>query len=95
MPTAARERDLGWAHNEFLQQGAETGIIGLALVLALLGWVFWRLWNAGTAAAAVAALGLSAIVIHACADYVFHFPLLPATTAALVGSASMGKRVRV
>lgn len=86
--TASRERDLRWAHNEFLQLGAETGIIGLVLLIALHGWAFWKLWNAGTAAAAVAALGLSALVIQACADYLYHFPLLPATAAALVGSTS-------
>lgn len=87
-PTAAEERDLRWAHNEFLQQGAETGLIGFALLAGLVAWLFWRLWNAGTAAAAVAALAVSSLVIHACAEYLFHFPLLPAITAALAGSVS-------
>lgn len=86
-PTAGEERDLRWAHNEFLQQGSETGLPGFALLLGLVAWLFWKLWSVGSGRAAVAALAVSALVIHSCAEYLFHFPLLPATAAALAGSA--------
>ena len=55
-PTAREERDLRWAHNEFLQQGAETGLPGFLLLLGLLAWLFWKLWSVGSGRAAVAAL---------------------------------------
>ena len=93
-PTAVEEPDLRWAHNEFLQQGAETGLLGFALLVGLIVWLFWRLWSMGSAPAAVAALAVSSLVIHACAEYLFHFPLLPATTAALAGSASILGKAR-
>lgn len=80
-PTAHGDTDLGWAHNEFLQMAAETGIVGLALAAALTVWVFVRLWrgerDAGTA---VAALALTALLSQAAIDYVLHFP--PVTLAA-------------
>jgi O-antigen ligase len=87
-PTAAIEQDLRWAHNEFLQQGAETGVVGAALLVGLVAWLFFALWSAGSAPAAVAAMALSSLVIHACADHVLHFPLIPAITAGLAGSAT-------
>ena len=87
-PAAADEQDLRWAHNEFLQQGAETGIVGVTLLVGLVAWLFYALWTAGTAPAAVAALAVCSLVIHACVDYVFHFPLLPAIAAGLAGSTT-------
>ena len=91
-PTAAAERDLRWAHNEFLQQAAETGLPGLVFLAALLAWLLWGLWRANTTPAAVAAFAISSLVAHACADYLFHFPLLPAMTVALAGSATSSER---
>jgi O-antigen ligase len=91
-PTAVDDQDMRWAHNGFLQQGAETGVLGVALLVGLVAWVFFALWRAGTAPAAVAALAVSSLVIHACADYLFHFPLLPAISAGLAGSATTIRR---
>jgi O-antigen ligase len=88
----ARPGILQWAHNEYLQQAAETGIVGLALMLALFGWTFARLARTRTVLSALAALAVSALAVHACVDYLFHFPLLPAITAALAGSATGGQR---
>jgi len=88
-PVARSDRDARWAHNGFLQEGAETGSLGLVIALALFGWAFIRLWTApqhdGAPALGSAALG--ALGIQACIDYVFHFPALPIVTAALVGAA--------
>jgi O-antigen ligase len=85
--TARGDFDLRRAHNEFLQLGAETGLPGLGLALALLLWVFARLWvgprDAGTA---VAAAGLAAMSVAASIDYIWHFPAVALCTAALAGS---------
>ncbi len=88
-PIAAAQHDTREAHNEFLQYGAETGFVGLALVVALFGWAFVRLVAAepdasvGIAAAAVAALG-----IHSTVDYILHFPIVPLAAAASVAVAT-------
>lgn len=93
-PTANFDRDARWAHNSFLQNGAETGAMGLLLLVLLFMWGFGSLGANPTpdnlsvlAAAAIAALG-----IHASVDYVLHFPAVPLTTAALVGAASIGRQ---
>jgi O-antigen ligase len=83
---AASDRDLGWAHNEFLQSGAETGIIGYALVAGLFLWGFVAL-GAGELGriAALSAAGLATLGIHASVDYVLHFPSVAVVGAAVVG----------
>jgi O-antigen ligase len=87
--TAIGDADARWAHNEFLQVGAEMGIPGLLLMLALFGWAFWRLWSFPKPglAAAVGAAGLAVLGLHACIDYIFHFSAVPVAGAALFGSA--------
>jgi O-antigen ligase len=89
-PTARSDRDARWAHNGFLQMGAETGIPGLLLLAALFVWGFARLGLGGgpRGPALVAAAALAALGIHACVDYVLHFPALPLATAALVGAVA-------
>ena len=85
--TAADDLDLRWAHNEFLQIAAETGLPGFALSLALLLWVFTRFWAGGRdAATGVAAAGLAAMVVAASIDYVWHFPAVTLATAAIAGA---------
>jgi O-antigen ligase len=89
-PTARRDQDRQWAHHGFLQQGAETGAIGLALLAGLFLWGFARLaLSDGPARAvalvSVAVLGLAA---HACIDYVLHFPAVPLSACALVAVPS-------
>jgi O-antigen ligase len=88
-PTARRDQDARWAHNEFLQQGAETGVVGLALLVLLFLWGFARLGTgAPDSVAVLGAVSLAALGIHACLDYVLHFPGVPIATAVLVGAAS-------
>lgn len=87
-PTARADRDAAWAHNEFLQQGAEQGIAGLVFLAAIFLWAFVRLWaHARDAVAAIAAVGLAILGIHACVDYVLRFPAVPLAAALLVGTA--------
>lgn len=89
-----RDRDQLWAHNEFLQQGAETGIPGFALLVLLVGWGFARLWVGPLdRITGLAAGSLAALAVHASVDYVAHFPVVPLAAAALVGTAQ-GPRER-
>jgi O-antigen ligase len=95
-PTASGDEDLRWAHNEYLQLGAETGAPGLALAVALLVWVFLRLAvgprDQGTA---VAAIGLAGASITASIDYVWHFPAVLVAVAALAGAGGGVRRQRL
>jgi O-antigen ligase len=88
-PIGSKDPDYRWAHNEFLQQGAETGIAGLAILAAFFLWGFARLWavRAPGAVTALGAASLAALGIHSCVDYVMHFPAIPLITAGLVGAA--------
>jgi O-antigen ligase len=88
-PTARDDPDdAHWAHQEFLQVGAEAGVLGFILLASVFAWAFVRLWISDLrTASAVAAAAVAALGIHACIDYVLHFPVIPIMTAALVGSA--------
>ncbi len=88
-PTAIRDADAHWAHDEFLQQGVELGWAGLALALLVFVWGFVRLWvhPRPDMVVALGAASLAALGIHAGVDYVLHFPAVPLTAAALIGTA--------
>jgi O-antigen ligase len=90
---ARSDPDLGWAHNEFLQSGAETGLPGYALVVAAFLWGFLAL-AAGhpDRVSALTAAGLATLGIHASVDYVLHFPAVAAVGAAVVGIGLGAKR---
>lgn len=93
--TAQSDRDARWAHNTFLQQGAETGLAGLLLVVGIFVWGFVSLRTAPTidAVTVLGAVGLAALGIHASMDYILHFPAVPLTAAALVGAAGAARRI--
>lgn len=57
------------AHNEYLQQLVEHGLIGLAVLLAYLGEALWRTWHGGPDGQAVFLLGLMV-----CAIATINFP---------------------
>ena len=88
-PTARQDADARWAHNEFLQQGVELGVAGLAILLLIVLWGFARLWvhPSPDMVVGLGAAALAALCIHACVDYVVHFPAVPLAAAALVGTA--------
>ena len=88
------DEDEQQAHNEFIQQAAETGFVGSALLVLLFLWGFAVLWvNRSThLMTALGAVALTALGIHACVDYILHFPAVPIATAALVGSAQAWRR---
>lgn len=85
------DADLRWAHHGYLQMGAETGLIGLSLLLAVVGWTYARLGLAAVQAPHRAALGAAAltlVALHATVDHVLHHPALVLTLAAMVGAAT-------
>jgi len=87
--TARSDPDARPAHHAFLEHGAETGIPGLVLLLGLFLWGLLRLAGTGDPGRGVlAATALSALGVLACFDSLLHFPALPITVAALVGSAT-------
>lgn len=82
------DADLRWAHHGFLQLGAEQGVPGLLLALALLGWVYGRVWGSARAHPVRALTGASivtVIALHASVDHVLHHAAVPLTGALLVG----------
>lgn len=85
--TARTDADAAWAHHELAELGAETGLPGVVLALALVAFAFAVLWrgprDAATAAAGVA---LAALVIHSSVDYVLHFPAVGLAAAAVAGA---------
>jgi O-antigen ligase len=92
-PTARADADARWAHHGFLQQAAETGVIGFVLLVALFLWGFFKLWAGPPDAIAVlGAAALAALGIHACVDYVLHFPAVPMAAGLLVGAATASRR---
>lgn len=95
-PIARSDPDDRWAHNEFLQQGAEGGVIGLVLLALIFVWAFSRLWmvTVPDPVTALSAASLAALGIHASIDHVMHFPAIPIMAAGLVGIGMIDRRHR-
>jgi O-antigen ligase len=89
-PTARSDRDAAWAHNAFLQQGAEQGVVGLALLLLLTAWAFVRLLAVGApdSVTVLGAVSVTSLGVLASIDYVMHFPAVPLAAALLLGTAT-------
>lgn len=88
-PIALRRDDASWAHNEYLQFAAETGVPAALLLLALVGWAFVLLWRVASDAPVLpAAVVLAGVAVNATIDYVWHFPWILLALAALVGTAA-------
>lgn len=91
LTTVSRDRDLRWAHDEYLQTYAELGSVGLVLVLLLVGWAAVRLMVAARFHQSFAAWGAGALActgLHASVDYVAHFPVVVFVTALMVGAGA-------
>lgn len=89
-PTALRDPDTPWPHDEVLHFGAEAGLPGAAFLLLFFGWGFARLWwSEGDRGTAVAAAALGAVAVHSNVDYVLHYPAVVIAAAALVGAGSV------
>jgi O-antigen ligase len=90
-PVASEDRDARWAHNGFLQEGAEGGIPAFLLLAGLFLWAFWSLGSARGPQRAVVAIGVAALGVHASIDYILHFAEVPIVASLLLGAA-MGAR---
>jgi O-antigen ligase len=92
---ARTDTDIRWAHEEFLQRGAETGVAGLILTGSVFVWAIVAIVVGGRRGL-VPALGITAVAalgIHACIDYVLHYPLIVMAAAALAGVAAARPRI--
>lgn len=88
-PTAMADADARWAHSGFLQQAAEQGAPGMALLLAAFGWAFARLWwSPPDATTVLGAVAIAALGVHAALDWVLHVAAVPLAAAALAGAAT-------
>ena len=85
---AAADPDTRQTHQEFFQLGAESGIVAGALLAAVFVWAIARAGLDDGPVGVIVAAGVAALGIHACVDYVLHFPLVPVVSAILAGAAS-------
>ena len=77
-----------FVHNEYLQLLAETGLAGVAVVVAGLALTLRRLATGsgrGTATGAGALAGLAAFCMHSAVDFLWHVPALPLAAMLVVG----------
>jgi hypothetical protein len=88
-PSAAERDDANWAHNEFLQVAAESGVPGALLLTVLVVFCLAYLWptTADPRVVVVIAL-LMGIVFNAIIDYVWHFATIPLGLGLLVGTVT-------
>ena len=94
-PVAAADPDRRHAHQEYLEMAAETGVVGGLLLVALVVWAVLSTGLRGGIGATLAAAGVTLLGIHACIDYVLHFPIIPITSAVLAGAVTAEGRSAV
>lgn len=87
-PVVQTDKDEPWAHNDFLQLGAETGVLGIVLLVGVFLWAFIRLFEVDppSATTALGAVALTALGVQATVEYILHFPEVVLAGAALVGT---------
>ena len=91
-PTAIADQDARWSHSLVLQQAAETGLPGAAMVIALVAWAVARLGPSRRTSVTVALVAAGLVLTHADIDYIAHFPAITGFTAGLVGLATQRRR---
>jgi O-antigen ligase len=91
---ARSDRDARWAHHEFLQVSAESGLVGGLLLVALVVWAIATTGRDGVdpPRAAIAAAAVAALAVHSCVDYVLRFPIVPVCAAFLLGLSTIAER---
>lgn len=96
-PTVQSDADAFTTHSTYLLVASELGLVGLALLGALVLWSYVALWQAVLSGATLLAVAaVTATLMHATVDYVLHAPAIVIVTAALLawarGSVSSGSR---
>ena len=86
-PAATSQYRWNYAHSDWLQSGADGGIIATASLLVLSVMAFRRRPTPTAVSCAVAA-GLVAIVLHSTVDFVLRIPANAVLVACLVGMSS-------
>lgn len=90
-------RTAGFAHNEYLQYGAELGLIGLALVLWFLILFFKHskklLFQKGSGISIALASSMVAILVHSLVDFNLHTIPITTTFFYLLGLSIFSQRV--
>ncbi|MCD0483738.1 O-antigen ligase family protein [Streptacidiphilus sp. ASG 303] len=89
-PAARADRDTAKAHSAPLQQAAEQGLPGLALLVCAFAWALWTLLRSPrpTAVALSAAAALTGLAVQACVDWVLSFAAVSAGAGLLLGLAA-------
>ncbi|AXI76643.1 O-antigen ligase family protein [Peterkaempfera bronchialis] len=89
-PTVLADRDTDRAHSAPLQQAAEQGLPGLALLACAYLWVLWALLRSPrpTPVAVSAAAALTGLAVHASIDYVLSFAAVTTGAGLLLGIAT-------
>ncbi len=67
----------GYTHDEYLQTAAETGVVGLALVLGGLAALAVAAVGSRTRDGAAAAAVIAGFAVHSAFDFLWHIPVLP------------------
>jgi O-antigen ligase len=83
-------RFFAYAHNEYAQVAAELGLVGLALLVALLAALarlLWRSRPAGNGLWAGVVAAAAAFAVHAGFGFVWHLPAVVLAVTVLVGAA--------
>lgn len=86
--TAPGDPDARWAHHDFLERGAETGVVGLALLVLLFLWAMAGAGAAGSVQGVMVSAGIAGLGTLASFDHILHFWPIPLCAAALVGAVS-------
>lgn len=84
--TPARAGFEHYAHNEYLQVAAETGLLGLTALVAVLAWLAHRLAAPDAdPATTVGLLLMAGLGTHAALDHVLHIPAVALAAAVTLG----------
>jgi hypothetical protein len=86
-PTALSDPDTRPAHSVLLETMAEQGLIGAALLAALVAWGYWRLANRPTRAVLVGIAAWTALWLHSLVDYVADSPMVMLAAGVVLGAS--------
>jgi peptidoglycan/xylan/chitin deacetylase (PgdA/CDA1 family)/O-antigen ligase len=88
--TGSSDADARWAHHDFLDLGAESGVPAFVLLLLLFMWALARIGSSTVhpSTAILAAFAVAVLATMASFDYVLHFPVIVLVGTALAGTGA-------